>query len=239
MYNQIGGNIIHNIIINEKYDEFKKINLIKEIINDNPDVNLNEFDKSNMFGTPLNYAIKNNYINLSKFLIDKGVKIMSYDLYSAILNKEYDFFKYLINKGGDINEKLFQGETLLHVAYNNNDIDNVKFLINNGADCYVKNNDGDSFFMIIKRNRDEKLLLLCSGKTNIDKFNTDDPEIEKSNINELINVSNNDKLIVNKSKIEKIIDDLNENEKNELLKELIKTKANKPLNNIKKYFIKK
>lgn len=64
-------------------------------------------------------------------------------LMNAIIDKEYDKAKKLINNGADVNESDNQGFTALHFAVQNNDYDMVEYLIQKGANVNVQDKYGN------------------------------------------------------------------------------------------------
>ncbi|MDA0030163.1 ankyrin repeat domain-containing protein [Brachyspira hyodysenteriae] len=61
----------------------------------------------------------------------------------AVLTKEYDIIKALVDAGADVNVKNFKLVTPLMFSAGVNDIETMKLLIENGADIEHKNKDGE------------------------------------------------------------------------------------------------
>ena len=70
-------------------------------------------------------------------------KVGRTDLMNAIIDKEYDKAKKLINDGINIDETDNEGFTSLHFAVQNNDYDMVEYLIKKGADVNVQDKYGN------------------------------------------------------------------------------------------------
>lgn len=70
-------------------------------------------------------------------------KIGRTTLMNAIIDKDYDKAKKLINDGVNINEMDNQGFTALHFAVQNNDYDMVEYLIKKGANVNIKDKFGN------------------------------------------------------------------------------------------------
>jgi len=62
-------------------------------------------------------------------------------LQSAVVNKNVNMMKTLMDNGADINSKIFHDCTVLHIAVFKDDLDMVKHLIDNGADINAKAED--------------------------------------------------------------------------------------------------
>ena len=96
--------------------------------------------------------IKNRLAILKYFVLECGVDgdlknkntgITS--LYLVITAKDYDFAKYLIEKGAKVNMVDKSGDTLLHVAiYENRQIKMVNLLLENGVDINAKTKKGNT-----------------------------------------------------------------------------------------------
>jgi len=122
----------------------EKIELVKMLIGDSC---VNEENKSGE--TPLYLAVINNSIELTKLLVKYGANInykykndgdtiimKAFDFY----NRKKDIIKYLLDKGGNINEKNNEGNTILGDICKNRhscllyDKDKIDFLISHGAE---------------------------------------------------------------------------------------------------------
>jgi ankyrin repeat protein len=147
----------------------KRYNIVKLLLDNNADVNINNEDYS--AGDPLIIAaIKNKDYSMIELLLDKGsntiIKKNGTILHYAIL---YGCFKYKIN----VNLKNKDGETALHyiVKYNNNllykilygfhnkiDTENFKLLIKQGAEINEKDNQGKAVIDYLNENKKNNLL---------------------------------------------------------------------------------
>ena len=111
-----GKDVLHSLICNEK--DYLIRSLFKIIKN----INVNT--RNNKSQTPLMKSICNDMPNIVKFLIKKKANIGAYDIYdnnALVFCVKYDnleMFKFLIEKGMDINSVDRWGATILHqIAY--------------------------------------------------------------------------------------------------------------------------
>ena len=122
----------------ELFTELDKNDLItlKKIIANNKEL-VSEYS-TEYASFPLDYAIKNNKIDIVKLFIDNGIAIedptVSYSaLEKAIDNPNYEILDYLISKGADVNFSNASGLTLLDKAYNSDNEKLADYLISKGA----------------------------------------------------------------------------------------------------------
>jgi ankyrin repeat protein len=69
----------------------------------------------------------------------------------AVLHKDLDIIKFLLDKGANVNAKDSNGRTPIHMAFMNDQIppfDIIKLLIENGADLHVRDNKGNTPFHV-------------------------------------------------------------------------------------------
>jgi ankyrin repeat protein len=127
-------------------------------------------------------AITNNDIDKVRYLIDQGQdvnqKITQFLipktlLTIAILEKNPDLVKLLIEKGANVNESDELNQTPLFVAVNTEQIEIVKLLIENGADVNHKDNNGETplFAAIKKEYSNEMVNMLIMNGANVNETN--------------------------------------------------------------------
>lgn len=82
-------------------------------------------------------AISNNYLDITKYLIDKRVNVKDTEYYNfiniACSLDNFDMVDLLIKNGCDVNSQDEFGKTSLHYSCENNNLNIVKLLINNKA----------------------------------------------------------------------------------------------------------
>lgn len=90
-------------------------------------------------------------------------------LMNAIIDKDYDKAKKIINDGIDLNEVDNQGFTALHFAVQNNDYDMVEYLIKKGANVNIQDKYGNiPLSRAIKPYTDRKIIeILLKSNSNI------------------------------------------------------------------------
>ena len=125
----------------------------------------------------LSLAIKNNNISVSNLILTSPILDLNYQdkdgnsyLHLAILYKQEDIVKSLIEKGIFLNKKNNKGNTALHLAYINYDKNIINILEENGIDTNIVNNNN-------KLAEDLKINL----KQNSKKYNTNVKMINKDN----------------------------------------------------------
>ncbi len=134
-----------------KYIKKNDIAAIKLLLNAgfDPNTNINA-------NFPLYYSTKYNKKQITYLLLEKGAN-PNLDLTSpvrfAILNKDYDMVKMLIEYGANTNHTdTFTDETLLYTALKKKQYAIAALLIKNGA-----KSDSDSVMLIKKKNLQEKI----------------------------------------------------------------------------------
>ena len=140
-------------------------------------------------------------------------------LHLAVINQYENVIKLLIKKGININLQNNEGNTALHYAYNNGDIKYIAILIENKADLNIKNNMGltpeeikiDSLSVSfdiynnnlnISNNTDNSCTINMNDKNNIEKYNSNKNTListNKSKINETIKMEWENNEINNKN----------------------------------------
>ena len=84
------------------------------------------------------WAIDNGYLNVVKYIIDKGIDVgarTNTALYWACIHKQFEIFKYLVEKGADINIRIHDN---FITASGNGSLDIVKYFVENGANIDEK-----------------------------------------------------------------------------------------------------
>ncbi len=132
---------LKNLVNEEEKELFSAIDkndliTLRKIIANNKEL-ISEY--STEYATlPLDYAIKNNKIDIVKLFVDNGIGIedltVPYSaLEKAIDNPNYEILDYLISKGTDVNFSNDSGLTLLDKADNSNNEKLADYLISKGA----------------------------------------------------------------------------------------------------------
>ena len=125
----------------------------------------------------LSLAIKKHNISVSNLILTSPILNLNYQdkdgnsyLHLAILYKQEEIIKSLIEKGIFLNKKNNKGNTALHLAYMNYDKHIINILEENGIDTNIVNNNN-------KLAEDLKINL----KQNSKKYNTNVKMINKDN----------------------------------------------------------
>ena len=94
----------------------------------------------------LSYSIKNHNTSVSNLILTSPILNLNYEdkngnsyLHLAILYKQEEIIKSLIEKGININKKNKEGNTALHFAYIKNDKQIINILEENGIDTNIVN----------------------------------------------------------------------------------------------------
>ena len=156
-------NKLHSII---EFAKLGRLDIIKEIIEDNPLHPIDERDKHGK--TPFIYAAQNNYVNVLEFLVEEGADINVFDTYGnnalslAIGCSSFEAAKYLLNIGASPNSK-FNGQPVIHIAILAENIDIIETLLDYGADPTMSNPQGFDGQQMAKR---------CLSNDKYDRFNS-------------------------------------------------------------------
>lgn len=143
---------------------------VKQLVNDNVDVNL-KYKGS----TPLFAAATHNHLEIVNYLLDHkaDVNILDNDGYSVLYKtiKECcndDIARALVNAGADINFIYYS--TLLYIAAWNGLVGIIKILIENGADVNqkMKNNGQTALHAAIKIDQVDAMVTLIGLGADID-----------------------------------------------------------------------
>ena len=96
----------------------------------------------------LSYSIKNHNISVANLILTSPILDLDYQdangnsyLHLAILYKQEEIVKSLIEKGININKKNKEGNTALHLAYLKNYKEIINILEENGIDTNIRNNN--------------------------------------------------------------------------------------------------
>ncbi len=144
-------NKVYSII---EFAKHGKLDIIKEIIEDNP---LHPIDERDTHGkTPFIYAAQNNYLNVLQFLKEEGADINVIDTYGnnalglAVGCGSFEAAKYLLQLGASANST-FNGQPIIHIAILAENIDIIERLLDCGADPTVSNHQGFDGQQMAKR----------------------------------------------------------------------------------------
>lgn len=161
--------------------ETELLNYIKQIPNIQEYTNLRDKEGN----TTLIFASAKGYLDLVKFLVEKGKSNVNDKnnegitaLMAACDKENLDIVKYLVAEGGsNINDKTIDGITALIVACFKGNLNIIKYLVAKGANINDKTNNGDTalLFSCEKGNLDIVKYLITEGGANInDKNNNGD-----------------------------------------------------------------
>jgi len=171
-YKQFNESIKH-LLVGPTDDEY--INAMEDINGQAPNYYLIDCVNDNVLrgvkralelGANINYhsdiitiAIKNNNMEMVKFLIDNGADVkgsFNHALYISIINNRLDYVKLLVDKGADVNQ-VFQYMHKGKIYYNTAlDISRIKkfkeiekYLLNNGAITFKEENitSGNNYYL--------------------------------------------------------------------------------------------
>ena len=162
----------------------------------------------------LSYSIKNHNISVANLILTSPILDLDYQdangnsyLHLAILYKQEEIVKSLIEKGININKKNKEGNTALHLAYLKNYKEIINILEENGIDTNIRNNNNklaEEMNFNFKPNTSR-----CKTSSNLSN-----KEVNKTQVKSDKNFSNN-------------INNNNNNDSNNIS---IKTKNNKTIN---------
>ena len=142
---------LHFACENEKGLEIARL-LIENGANVNAKVSENNYDFSGY--TPLHFALDKGFLNIAKLLIDNGAGVnisaqLEYEIRTPLsialadkLNSE--MLQYLINHGADLDTRLHDGNTAIHIAIDRRNYNALKILVENNADINAQNVNGES-----------------------------------------------------------------------------------------------
>ncbi|CCD25402.1 putative palmitoyltransferase AKR2 NDAI_0F00830 [Naumovozyma dairenensis CBS 421] len=122
-------------------------------------------------GTPLYWAIRYGYVDITNFLLLRGARFHDSLLHTAIKNSHLLMVIYLVSNQSvqcDINSQDSRGNTVLHWSCFQNDPLTVKFLLKFGADANIRNNLGQlPVHFAIQRGNSEILNSLIKHGTDL------------------------------------------------------------------------
>ena len=167
------NNIKEDNLIIKKSNTLDAQSLYKILIKNPSLVNSTDDQKESI----LSLAIKNHNISVANLILTSPILDLNYQdkdgnsyLHLAILYKQEDIVKSLIEKGIFLNKKNNKGNTALHIAYINYDKHIINILEENGIDTNIVNNNN-------KLAEELKINL----KQNINKYNANVKAINKDN----------------------------------------------------------
>eukprot|EP00833_Pecoramyces_ruminatium_P007929 jgi/Orpsp1_1/1181961/evm.model.c7180000079269.1 len=148
---------------------FDNVKAVKYLIEKGADVN----KKCNDGNTPLINACNHNNFEVIKCLVENGANIDQRNNKKisplSIVYYNNDIFKYLIDKGADININYSLDYTLLANACIDDDISMVKFLVENGADVNKISDGGYApLVMAIENSNEEIIRYLIENGADVD-----------------------------------------------------------------------
>ncbi|MGD8536462.1 MAG: ankyrin repeat domain-containing protein [Candidatus Aminicenantes bacterium] len=116
---------------------------VKTLIEQNPEL-VNAKDENGR--TPLHWACRGVYIEVVRFLVDKGADVNAEDsnkvvpLHSLAVRNSAEAIELLLARGADVDAKDYGANTALHHAAVNNAKDAVALLVKKGADIESRDN---------------------------------------------------------------------------------------------------
>jgi len=72
-------------------------------------------------------------------------------LHGAATKGNLQIFKYLVDKGADVNAINIYGESLLHTAVRSGNLEIFKCLVNNGADINKINENSETWLLRVEK----------------------------------------------------------------------------------------
>jgi len=169
----------NGVIEKTKIDEINEKNglteaknpLINAIINNDIETVKSFIKSKNININILNYAIKENNIEIVLLLLENGADVNAKNnngetcLYYATKENNIEIVQLLLENGADINAINNYGKTPLIYSIWSNNKDIVELLIQKGADVNAKNNYGDTplYYAIKENNKDIVELLIQKG----------------------------------------------------------------------------
>jgi ankyrin repeat protein len=165
--NQLSQTPLIKAISNEYTKENKKLNFIKMLLENKADVNLR--DENNK--TAFIISKEKGYKNISKLLLQYGAKEESYvpnsqSLINALINKEYNRAKEMINSDIELNFVGTGDFSPLMCSIEN--IEVMKLLLEKGADVNLKNKmNMTALTMAVISNKQDAVKLLLENKADI------------------------------------------------------------------------
>ncbi|NOR44734.1 MAG: hypothetical protein GQ534_04035 [Candidatus Delongbacteria bacterium] len=135
--NQLNQTPLIKAISNEYANENKKLNFVKMLLDNKANLNLRDNDNKTAFII----SKERGYNIISKLLLQYGATEENYkldpkSLVNALMNKEYDRAKEMINNGIEVNFFLGDFSPLICSIEN---IDIMKLLLENGAEVNLRN----------------------------------------------------------------------------------------------------
>lgn len=174
--NIIDENFETPIMLAIRYDNDNDISIMKLLLNKGANINPN-FSNSN---TALSIAIESNKIDKLKILLTYNPNInskkrqISY-LMLAVVNKNYEITKLLINSGADVNYLYsnYSKYTALHYSLIHNSPDISKLLIESGADINISKVSYSTLYVATKHSNVEMMEILLSKGADPDNMAMD------------------------------------------------------------------
>jgi len=122
----------------------------------------------------LKYPLKNNNIEVVKFLLEKGIDLNNPDykgnlpIFYAIEYNNIGLLKLLIESGADLNLKNAKGETMLMLAAISDQLELIKMLVEKGININIQDNEGKtSVIYAIQNNKNEAFEMLIESGADI------------------------------------------------------------------------
>ena len=200
--------------------------------------------------TMLSYSIKNDNSEISNLILTSPIIDLDFQdnngnsyLHLAVISKDEEIIKSLIEKGIDTNKQNKDGNTALHLAYELNEKNIIDYLIENGIDKTIKNKNNlmaDEMYKnqksVLKSNKKENL---SSAKVDKRVKNSSFQNLENNNENSKSNKSNKSNRAIKSIKSAKIIKaNNNQNLSNKNKSKMYEFEAGSNLKKEKKYICK-
>jgi ankyrin repeat protein len=95
---------------------------------------------------------RHGYFDIVKLLVEHGADVNDPSVSYVATNggQSHSILKYLLENGGDVDQRDEEGNTALMMAAKYNRVENVKLLLEAGADKSLKNNEGKTALDIAK-----------------------------------------------------------------------------------------
>ena len=164
---------------------------IKLLIENKANIVYETFYSSYLFEILEKKIITDNDYEIIKLLLDNGQDInQDNTLYYAIKNKNINLFTFLINKGADVNAKIYENYNIFELLYllkgDNIYLEFIKTLLINGVNLSEKNSYGKNLLEILIKDRYDIDLI----KLFID-YGIDLNELFSDGVNPLVFIANN------------------------------------------------
>ncbi|GFS92092.1 ankyrin-3, partial [Nephila pilipes] len=147
---------------------YKNEGIVQLLLSKGADIRAEDKNKT----TPIHILVSNV---LSEILIKCKASINFVDAYGfnalhlSAFNGNFEFVRYCLENGCNINERNGSGLTALHLAVQGNNQDVVNYLIDNGAKADIKDNNGRTALMIAAQNNCQRITRILIRKIAFDR----------------------------------------------------------------------